>query len=182
MTNRRKGRGSFEKPQSTDISTVEKWEAAASKTDSKGYGAAGYALWQNLTTLIPGITGHPVRYPVYTGHKCDQLGSKYAKIKQANFGNCNSENPGIIDIIEELTVMSKKCPEQRYVLGGHSQGGLIHVRAITLLPKQVLARILAVTMVQSPQCPASVKDKCRSYCNKGDEVSVYYVCQIQNQI
>jgi hypothetical protein len=72
MTNRRQGRGSFEKPQSTDISTVEKWEAAASKTDSKGYGAAGYALWQNLTTLIPGITGHPVRYPVYTGHQCDQ--------------------------------------------------------------------------------------------------------------
>ena len=44
------------------------------------------------------------------------------------------------------------------------------VSTIPKIPKEVQNRIIAVTMVGSPNCPDSVKQKCRSYCNKGDGV------------
>lgn len=45
------------------------------------------------------------------------------------------------------------------------------VRAIPDLPEDILSRIIAVTMVGSPECPAEVEDRCQSYCNAGDAVS-----------
>jgi alpha-beta hydrolase superfamily lysophospholipase len=80
-------------------------------------------------------------------------------------GGCSSENPGIADIIQQLTTMSKACPQQQYVLTGLSQGGVVTARALNQMPKELLDRILAVTMFMSPKCPAVVKDKCKSYCN-----------------
>jgi len=52
-----------------EASTAAQWQEAAGKWWSKGYGAAGGALWLNLTdakvsTKIDGITGYPVPYPV----------------------------------------------------------------------------------------------------------------------
>src|ERR1700759_2834395 len=68
---------------------------------------------------------------------------------------------------------AKACPQQKYVLGGHSQGGYVTVQTIGRLPKDVSNRIIAVTMFGSPRCPESMRrgDRCRSYCNKGDFVS-----------
>jgi alpha-beta hydrolase superfamily lysophospholipase len=79
----------------------------------------------------------------------------------------------VADILNQITTMAKACPNQKYVLGGHSQGGVVTVRAIPSIPKELLPRILAVTMFGSPNCPALVKDRCRSYCNKGDGVSYH---------
>lgn len=66
--------------------------------------------------------------------------------------------------------MAEQCPDQKFVLGGHSQGGVVTVRMIPDLPEAILSRIIAVTMVGSPECPAEVEDRCRSYCNAGDSV------------
>lgn len=52
-----------------ETTTPAQWQEAANKWWSKGYGAAGGALWLNLTdtkasTKIDGITGYAVPYPV----------------------------------------------------------------------------------------------------------------------
>ena len=91
-------------------------------------------------------------------------------ITQASWTGCTSEDKGVADILNQITMMAKACPNQKYVLGGHSQGGVVTVRAIPSIPKDILPRVLAVTMFGSPNCPAIVKDRCRSYCNKGDGV------------
>jgi len=78
---------------------------------------------------------------------------------------CASENPGIADVVNELTTMSKKCPNQRYVLTGLSQGGVVTVRSINATSPELLSRIVAVALFMSPKCPTVVKDKCKSYCN-----------------
>jgi hypothetical protein len=44
--------------------TGAQFDAAANKVWSKGYGAAGYSLFTNLTSLIPKMAGYPVHYPV----------------------------------------------------------------------------------------------------------------------
>jgi pimeloyl-ACP methyl ester carboxylesterase len=82
----------------------------------------------------------------------------------------SSTSFGAKDYIDHLTSMSKKCPQQKYALGGHSQGGFVTVSVIPRLPQEVLSRIVAVAMFGSPPCPAAVKDRCNSYCNAGDGV------------
>lgn len=80
-------------------------------------------------------------------------------------------------MVAEFKKKSAACPKQKYILGGHSQGGMVTVGAFKILedatkvPKESFDRILAVTMFGSPPCPASVKTKCMSYCHKGDFVS-----------
>lgn len=117
----------------------------------KGYGAAGYSIFTNVTALVPGATGYPVHYP-------------------ANWGGCASENKGIEDLLNNLKTMSTKCPNTKFALGGHSQGGVVTVRTITQIPPEILSKIVAVAMVGSPQCPANVKAKCKSFCNTGDSI------------
>jgi hypothetical protein len=57
-------RATTEPPQGVDEATGSEWEAKAAKIWSKGWGAAGYSLFTNLTSLLPGTTGYPVHYPV----------------------------------------------------------------------------------------------------------------------
>lgn len=79
---------------------ASKFEAAAAKTWSQGYGAAGASLYKNITKLLPGATGWPVHYPAGMGGA--DLGNK--------------------DMLDQITKQSKACPNQKFILGGHSQG------------------------------------------------------------
>lgn len=83
----------------------------------------------------------------------------------------SSPEKGVEDLINHITTKAQECPDQKFALGGHSQGGVVTVQAIPQLPEDVLSRIIAVTMVGSPECPAEVDDRCQSYCNAGDQVS-----------
>jgi alpha-beta hydrolase superfamily lysophospholipase len=85
-------------------------------------------------------------------------------------GGCASEDPGVADVLAQLRTKSKACPNQKYALGGHSQGGVVIQRAIPHIEKDILARVVAVTGVGSPPCASEVKEKCRVYCNSGDSV------------
>ena len=71
-------------------------------------------------------------------------------------------------MLNHITQMAKACPAQKYVLGGHSQGGNVTFHAIPRMAPGVLSRIVAVTMFGSPACPSQVADRCNSYCYKGD--------------
>jgi hypothetical protein len=71
-------------------------------------------------------------------------------------------------MIAHITAMSKQCPKQKYVLGGHSQGGNVTYHAVPRMTPDVLSRIIAVTMFGSPVCQPQVADRCNSYCYKGD--------------
>jgi hypothetical protein len=71
-------------------------------------------------------------------------------------------------MVAHITTMSKQCPKQRYVLGGHSQGGNVTYHAVPRMASDVLSRIIAVTMFGSPICQPQVANRCNSYCYKGD--------------
>jgi hypothetical protein len=145
-------RATTEPPGGVENANLEQFDAAAARVWSKGYGAAGKSIFSNITALIPEATGWPVHYP-------------------AGWGGCSSEDKGIVDYIREISSKAKACPNMKFVMGGHSQGGVVTVRTIAQMPKDLMDKVIAITMVGSPNCPASVKDKCRSYCNSGDGVS-----------
>jgi len=152
-------RATGEPPRQTEgIDTREGFEAAAAKTPTKGYGSVGNTIVNNVKKVIAGTTSYPVHY-------------------EANNTWAVSFADGAKDMSTHLRNAAKACPQQKYVLGGHSQGGYVTVQTITRLPKDVTDKIIAVTMFGSPNCPASVKvgDRCRSYCNKGD-----FVCDPAN--
>jgi hypothetical protein len=150
-SNTRIARATTEPPQTDwkDEGAIAKFDQLAATTWSKGYGAAGASLFTNITKLIPGSTGYPVHYPASSG---------------------NSMPVGIKDMLAELSKQSTACPKQKFVIGGHSQGGMVTTSVIPQIPKDILAKIIAVTMFGSPPCPAAVQDRCHSYCNKGDFV------------
>jgi pimeloyl-ACP methyl ester carboxylesterase len=147
----RTARATTEPPQTKwdEEGAMAKFDQLAGGVWSKGYGAAGASLFNNITKLIPGSTGYPVHYPASSG---------------------NSMPVGVTDILAQLSKQSTACPNQKFVLGGHSQGGMVTVSAIPKIPKDILAKVVAVTMFGSPACPADVKDRCNSYCNQGDFV------------
>jgi hypothetical protein len=132
---------------------VAKFDKEAAKWWSSSYGAAGASLYSNITKLLPGTTGWGVRYP-------------------ASFSG--GSDLGVQDMINQLTKQSKACPEQKFAVGGHSQGGFVTVGAIPKLPKEILDKVVAVAMFGSPACPEQVKGRCISYCNKGDTVRQFY--------
>jgi hypothetical protein len=82
----------------------------------------------------------------------------------------NSAGKGVTDMLEHLTSQSKACPTQKFVLGGHSQGGGVTTAAIPKIDPSILDRIIAVAMVGSPPCPSQVANRCKSYCNAGDNI------------
>jgi surfactin synthase thioesterase subunit len=146
-------RATTEAPSGMSRATSEQFATAAARTPTKGFGAAGFSLLTELLKLVPTVTAYPVNYP-------------------ADWSGCASEEKGVNDILKQLATMSKACPTQKYVLGGHSQGAVVTTSVVPKIPKDLLPRVLAVTMFGAPPCPPDVKEKCKSYCNQGDDVSL----------
>ncbi|KAF2435090.1 alpha/beta-hydrolase [Tothia fuscella] len=124
-------RATTELPPNVENATPQAFEAAANKFWSKGYGAGGFSMFQNISAVIPGTTGYPVHYP-------------------ASWSGCTSEDKGVKDMLAELSKQSAACPKQKFILGGHSQGGVVTVRTIPQIPADILAKVLAVTMPELP--------------------------------
>jgi alpha-beta hydrolase superfamily lysophospholipase len=74
-------------------------------------------------------------------------------------------------MIKQLTEKSRACPQTKFALGGHSQGGFVTADAIPQIPADVLKKVAAVTIFGGPACPAAVQGRCISYCAGGDPVS-----------
>jgi hypothetical protein len=124
--------------------------ATSANTWSKGYGAAGFSLLQNLTYILKDdVSGYAVQYPAAMG----------------------SQGQGTTDILKHVEAQVKACPNMKFSMGGHSQGGFAVVDAVPKLSPEALKRLVSITMFGSPACPASVRDRCISYCNSGDSVS-----------
>jgi pimeloyl-ACP methyl ester carboxylesterase len=86
-----------------------------------------------------------------------------------NGGGCK----GAQDMVKRIVDQSKACPDQKFALGGHSQGGAVVTAGLPNLPANLLPRIVAVTMFGSPPCSDVTKQvggHCKSFCNKGDSV------------
>jgi hypothetical protein len=129
-------------------------------------------LVTELTKLIPDITLYPVNYPVsqrIPHFTCKAVSNRI--FLQADFSGCATEQKGVADILKHIEAISKACPKQKYVLGGNSQGGVVTTQAVPKIPKALAARVIAITMFGAPACLPEVKEKCRSYCNAGDDVS-----------
>jgi hypothetical protein len=87
--------------------------------------------------------------------------------------NIQTSGPaGSKNMLKRLSDTSTRCPQTKFVLGGHSQGGGVTTGVIPKIPKEILSKVIAVAMFGSPPCPAIVQDRCKSYCNAGDNVSV----------
>jgi hypothetical protein len=130
------------------------FDTAAARTWSKGYGAAGKSLLSNITALMPSATGYPVHYPASMAS--------------------GSPQQGVQDAVRHMEQQASACPGMKFAMGGHSQGGFVTTGAIPKLPKNILSRVVAVAMFGAPACPASVRDRCISYCQSGDSVSIYF--------
>ena len=128
------------------------FDSAAARTWSKGYGAAGKSLLSNITALLPSATGYPVHYPASMGNGSPQQGTE--------------------DAIKHMQQQAAACPGTKFAMGGHSQGGFVTTGAIPKLPKAILSKVVAVAMFGSPACPGAVRDRCISYCQSGDSVSI----------
>ncbi|KAK2741743.1 hypothetical protein FQN55_008243 [Onygenales sp. PD_40] len=63
--------------------------------------------------------------------------------------------------------MASVCPKTKFAVGGHGEGGVVAVKAIQAR-EDILANVIAVTILGGPACPEAVADRCRSYCNAGD--------------
>jgi hypothetical protein len=53
-------RATTEPPGNVENASPEQFDAAASRGWSKGFGAAGFSILGNITSLIPGTVGYPV--------------------------------------------------------------------------------------------------------------------------
>jgi hypothetical protein len=73
-------------------------------------------------------------------------------------------------MVRHLTERAAACPQQKYALGGHSQGGFVTTGAIDRVSTNILNRIVAVTMFGAPACPTRVRGKCISYCQAVREI------------
>ena len=84
-------------------------------------------------------------------------------------------------MINRIRTQSQKCPQQKFALGGHSQGGAVVTAGIPSIPKALLSKVVAVTMFGSPPCSdvPQVAGRCKSFCNKGDTVcAIYSICPV----
>jgi uncharacterized membrane protein YgcG len=79
---------------------------------------------------------------------------------------------GVTDLIRRITTQAKACPNQKFALGGHSQGGVVVTAAIPQIPRELISRIVAVTNFGSRPCSdvPQVAGRCKSFCNKSDTI------------
>ena len=89
--------------------------------------------------VIPGTTAYAVVYP-------------------ASFGS-DSPNVGVKDTLKYFENRPKECPEQRYVMSGYSQGGVVMHRAAVKMDKSLLQNriVAAVTFGDGGQLATKEK-------------------------
>jgi hypothetical protein len=137
----------LEEPPRGDLSD---FEASAAQSWSKGYGSVGFSIFTNLTMMVDQVSGYPVHYP--------------AKVD-------GPKGVGAENIVSHLKAMSETCPKQLYALGGYGYGAIAINDGIQNLPADIISRIAATVFIGAQgTCPKEVWDRCRNYCNKGDDV------------
>ena len=83
-----------------------------------------------MKKLLPGATGYKVDYP-------------------ASF-DPGSLNAGRDDVIKHMAEQSKRCPNQKYVMVGYSQGGDVMHNALLKVESALFPRIVALVMFGDP--------------------------------
>src|ERR1700710_1199933 len=99
---------------------------ARATTEPVGFGFAGGSLKTHLAAKLPGSTAYAVQYPASM---------------DLNGGGCK----GAKDMVNRIKSQSAKCPQQKFALGGHSQGGAVVTAGIPSIPKNLLSKVVAVT-------------------------------------
>jgi alpha-beta hydrolase superfamily lysophospholipase len=76
-------------------------------------------------------------------------------------------------MLEHIKIKAQACPNTKFVMKGHSQGGFVTVRTIVRMDKELKGKIMAVTMFGSPPCAPllGLGNRCKSYCYARDEVN-----------
>jgi hypothetical protein len=93
--------------------------------------------------------------------------------RRANGQQANTERDsvsfGVKDMLGRLESQAKACPGQKFALGGHSQGSGVAAAMIPKIPKDILARVVAVAMVGGRPCESlGLGARCQSYCHFND--------------
>jgi cutinase len=90
----------------------------------QGYGIVGGPFLSAVQRAVSGATGYAVVYP-------------------AAFGDA-SPIKGVNDVVKYFSTRPTACPQQKYVIGGYSQGAVVMHRAAVKLAKDILKdRIIA---------------------------------------
>ncbi|KAF2403665.1 alpha/beta-hydrolase [Trichodelitschia bisporula] len=140
---------------------------ARATTEAAGLGIVGAPLVKATQRLIPGFTYYAVKYPA------DMSSS--------------SPDKGVADMLNRINGQATACPQQKFVLGGYSQGAVVCHRAAVKMSKDVLSRIIATATFGDggqqatkakpvydspvgpiPRWPDELDGRIKFNCNKGD--------------
>ena len=90
----------------------------------------GDPLFEATKKMVPQLTGYKVDYP-------------------ASF-DPGSLNAGRDDVIKHMAEAPKRCPNQKYVMVGYSQGGDVMHNALAKIDPALFPRIIALVMFGDP--------------------------------
>jgi cutinase len=81
---------------------------------------------------------------------------------------------GVADVKSRLTKENTECPNQKYVLVGYSQGGMVISSSLSGIPAAIVPKIVAVVLYgagDGSSVSAKFKSKTLANCAPGDFVS-----------
>lgn len=122
----------------------------------------GDPLLSAVDALVSGATGYRVNYPALL--------------------TLESVSEGIADVVSHVQSQSAKCPDQKLVLVGYSQGGFVILGASKQIDSKYFSRIVAVTQFGDPGnrnatdpdkgFPSALGEKLKENCVVGDPVRI----------
>ncbi|WP_405180669.1 cutinase family protein [Nocardia sp. NBC_01377] len=152
-------------------------------------GCADVAVVVARGTNEPGTLGTIVGDPLYAKVRgsAQVTTTSYAVDYPANPADPTSVRKGVADVVEYVTVALNKCPNQRFVMVGYSEGAIVMHgvlgEAAPLVPSSIAplesryqAPIVAVALFGDPGLiwrtgvPQRHRDHTRTYCASGDPV------------
>ncbi|MEV6278731.1 cutinase family protein [Nocardia sp. NPDC051832] len=140
-------------------------------------------------TAEPGWLGAAIGDPLYNAlqHALPVASTAYSVNYPANLGVPSSVSDGTRDLTAHLEHQAARCPDQRFVLVGYSQGAIVvhgvlgtgnvtSVGGIHTLPGWIEPRVAAVLLFGDPNrltgwgVPGTYSWRTGNYCTAGDPV------------
>jgi cutinase len=105
--------------------------AARSSLEAQGRSVVIDPITARLRRDVPAVSAYPVRYPA-----------------SADFAT--SVPAGAGDLVDHLVAQAAACPDQRFVVMGHSQGAMVVQHSFAVIPDALFDRVVAVAIFGSP--------------------------------
>jgi len=122
-------------------------------------------------TSEPGNLGVVVADPLVARVKRDLPGVKVRGYPVQYNADLFGASTGVADVKSRLTKENTECPNQKYVLVGYSQGGMVISSSLSGIPAAIVPKIVAVVLYgagDGSSVSAKFKSKTLANCAPGD--------------